>query len=78
MINASRKGWLGNFPRITTKMIYNNRPQSAATSLGHLDLTRQNSTTSKSKLENKRAPPTAILDTPIYENTSSIFIHLTR
>ena len=46
---AVAKGWLGNLPRLTAKMITKNPPYSMTTSLGHLDKKRmhQNSTSKK-------------------------------
>jgi hypothetical protein len=41
LINAVSKGWLGNLPRLTTRMIRQNMPDLANTALGHLDLKRQ-------------------------------------
>ena len=40
--NAVRKGYLGNLPRLTAKMIRNNRPNSIGTAHGHLNKLRQN------------------------------------
>jgi hypothetical protein len=34
-------GWLGNFPKLTVKMIQKNWNVSSATAMGYLDLTRQ-------------------------------------
>ena len=40
LARAAKNGWLGNFPRLTEKMILNNQPNSLATAKGHLDQTR--------------------------------------
>jgi hypothetical protein len=40
--NAAQKGYLGNLPRLTAKMIRNNRPNSIGTAHGHLNRLRQN------------------------------------
>jgi len=42
VLRALRKGWLGNFPRLTARMLQRNQPNSVATAKGHLDQTRQN------------------------------------
>ena len=39
---ASLKGWLSNYPRLTPKMIHQNRPNSIETHKGHLSRLRQN------------------------------------
>jgi hypothetical protein len=40
--NAAQKGYLGNLPRLTAKMIRDNRPNSIGTAHGHLNRLRQN------------------------------------
>ena len=54
LINAVGKGWLGNFPRVTAKMIRDNPPNSVASAKGHLDLTRQGQHSTKT---NERSLP---------------------
>lgn len=41
LLRALQRGYLGNLPRLTTKMVRMNPPQSIATAMGHLDLHRQ-------------------------------------
>jgi hypothetical protein len=41
LIRALQKGWCGNLPRLTAKMVRQNRPTSQATAAGHLDLQRK-------------------------------------
>ena len=40
LLYALRRGYLQSIPRLNTKMVYDNKPQSIATSKGHLDLQR--------------------------------------
>jgi hypothetical protein len=40
-LNAVRKGWLDNYPRLTAPMVSANQPHAIATAKGHLDQTRQ-------------------------------------
>jgi len=40
-ISAVDKGWLGNYPKISSRMIRQNPPISRATAMGYLDQTRQ-------------------------------------
>ena len=40
-IQAAAKGWLGNYPRLTSTMISAHRPHTVPTAQGHLDQTRQ-------------------------------------
>jgi hypothetical protein len=40
-LHATRMGWLGNFPKLTVKMIQQNWNVSRATAMGYLDQTRQ-------------------------------------
>ena len=42
LYRACVKGWLSNYPRLTPKMIHQNRPNSIETQLGHLSKLRQN------------------------------------
>ena len=46
---AVSKGWLGNLPRLTSKMITKNPPYTMETSLGHLDKRRINQHPTKRK-----------------------------
>ena len=48
--DAVAKGWLGNLPRITSKMITRNPPYAMETSLGHLDKRRINQQSTKRKI----------------------------
>ena len=41
LLNAVDKGWLGNYPRITGRMIRQNPPIERATAMGYLDQSRQ-------------------------------------
>jgi hypothetical protein len=77
-ISALRKGFLGNLPRLTSKMVMANPPNSLATAKGHLDLTRQglHSSThnmsmldSHEQIKDTNSPDTIesdILDQPIH------------
>jgi len=47
-VDAIRQGYLGNFPKLTVKMVTANLPITVATSLGHLDLKRQGLNSTKS------------------------------
>ena len=40
-IQAAQRGWLGNYPRLTAKMISTHRPHTEPTAKGHMDQTRQ-------------------------------------
>jgi len=40
-IQAAQRGWLGNYPRLSVKMISTHRPHTEPTAKGHLDQTRQ-------------------------------------
>ena len=40
-MRATSKGYLGNWPRLTTRMIRKNQPNAVATHVGHLDRNRQ-------------------------------------
>ena len=41
LANALKLGWLGNFPRLTARMLTANKPNSLSTAKGHLQQTRQ-------------------------------------
>ena len=41
LANALKLGWLGNFPRLTARMLTANKPNSMSTAKGHLQQTRQ-------------------------------------
>ncbi len=53
LAKALRAGFLGNFPRLTSKMLADNQPASMATAKGHLNRNRQ------SQRHRARAPSTA-------------------
>ena len=41
LAHALKLGWLGNFPRLTARMLTSNKPNSMSTAKGHLQQTRQ-------------------------------------
>jgi len=51
MLNALKKGWLGNFPRLTAQMFSSDKPNSVSTAKGHLQQTRQKNRSSATKSE---------------------------
>ena len=68
MFQAVKKGFLGNFPRITSQMIAANLPNTIATSKGHLDQTRQG------QHSTKPPPPTKAVETEITDDTNIAFL----
>ena len=56
MANALRRGYLGNFPKLTLHMFTQNKPNSIATAKGHLKQTRQQSF-SKSRIRHSSPAP---------------------
>ena len=57
MYDALRKGYLGNFPRLTPQMFNADRPNSTSTAKGHLRQSRQK-TRHKAKKTSSPPPPT--------------------
>ena len=47
LLRALRRGYFGNLPRITAKMVVANRPAATATAQGHLDATRKGQRSTK-------------------------------
>ena len=74
MANALRKGWLGNFPRLTAPMFNADKPNSTSTAKRHLRQTRQ---TSRSRKWN--SPPVStddnLPDEPEYFNDIFAKVH---
>ena len=52
-VNATAKGWLGNFPKLTARMIRQNPPVERATAMGYLDQTRQGLQSTKPKRDDR-------------------------
>jgi hypothetical protein len=48
-VTAIRRGYLKDYPRLTTKLVTDNPPVTIATARGHLDLTRQGLHSTKQK-----------------------------
>jgi hypothetical protein len=68
---AVRKGYLGNLPRLTSKMIRKNRPNSIGTALGHLNRLRQNlRSTNIDPVINKKDKKILNIQSEINTNTS--------
>ena len=62
LYRACSKGWLSNYPRLTPKMIHQNRPNSIMTQKGHLNRLRKNlrSTNIYSVLDIEETEETAV------------------
>ena len=52
LLAAVDKGWLGNFPKVSARMIRQNPPVERATAMGYLDQMRQGQRSTKKKAEN--------------------------
>ena len=66
---AVKNGWLGNFPRLSEKMILGNQPNHIATAKGHLDQTRGGMNSTKELLK-PRAPTTTLPLNIVSDDTS--------
>lgn len=71
-IQAVARGYLGNYPRITAKMIAANRPNTLATAKGHLDQTRQGQ--HSTKVSESLVPSSITTDLPTEEEEDDINI----
>jgi len=76
LYTALTKGYLGNFPRLTAKMFNSDRPNSTATSKGHLKQRRQKSRRAKGVKPVPQSIPEKEADELKYEE--SILIKVIR
>ena len=80
-VNALRKNWLFNFPRITADMVSKNPPHSKATAMGHLNQIRQGLQSTKHVAYNSSNSDSPISDEVFSQDDSNQFtlatVHIT-
>jgi hypothetical protein len=57
--SACKRGYLGNYPKLTSKMIRDNWPNTLATAQGHLQMQRQGVQSTKQKQSKTKSPHNA-------------------
>jgi hypothetical protein len=68
--DAIDHGWLGNYPKITGRMLRQNPPVSRAMAMGYLDRTRQGQHSTKGKKSRCKQPNSAIVTPSIRDDAA--------